>query len=198
MKETRLTLLPDGRFSPLLFALHERLTAAGRSITAHNFASMLDATMRRVIHMGFSDAHADEGTVWIADETEDALVAAYNTGPSAQKLVGQCKQPLGAGLISMVFANERPFLENDVFTNSTQSKSVDSLLNLQTHAMIAAPLYFLDGCRGVISCVQLMVAGASDCGRGFDEEDKAGVCHAAATLGQLIDHRVLRSIVGLG
>jgi hypothetical protein len=197
MKETRLTLLADERFSVLLPALGERLAIVGRSITADNFASMLDETMRRAIHVAFRDAHADEGTIWLVEEATDTLVAAYNTGLNAEKLVGHFKQPLDAGLISMVYANEQPFLENDVSRNSKQDKSLDSLLSLQTCAMIVSPFYFLEACRGVISCVQLTAAGAGYSGRGFDEEDKSAVCHAAATLGRLIDHRILRSIVGL-
>jgi hypothetical protein len=198
MRETRLTLLPDERFTQLLPALDESLASMGRSITADNFASLLDETMRRVLHMAFKQAAADEGTVWLVEESTKTLAAAYNTGPNAEKLVGRFKQPLSAGLISMVFASEQPFIENEIFKNPEQDKSLDSMLQLQTYAMIATPLYFLNACRGVISCVQLAVPGSTaPLPRGFHETDEAAVRHCAATLGSLIDYRVLRSALGL-
>jgi hypothetical protein len=198
MPETRLTLLPCNRFTVLLPALHESLASIGRSITAENFASMLDRTMQRVIRSAFEDAGASEGTIWLVEEATRTLAPAYNTGPRAEGLVGRFKQPLGAGLISMVFVSEQPFLENQVFQNSSQDKSLDSLLSVQTMAMIATPFYFLEACRGVVSCVQLKIPGASEpTSPGFDESDKARVLHAAITLGRLIDHRLLRAALGL-
>ena len=198
MPETRLTLLPSDRFSALLPALEERLDAIGRSITAENFASTLDGTMRRVIHSAFEDAGASEGTVWLLEVATQTLAPAYNTGPSPEKLVGRFKQPLSAGLISMVFASEQPFLENDVWRNSSQDKSLDSMLSVQTLAMIAVPFYFLSACRGVLSCVQLKLLGSGAAtSPGFNEMDKSRVLHAATTLGRLIDYHVLRTTLGL-
>jgi len=198
MRETRLTFLPDERFTTLLPALDESLASMGRSITADNFASLLDETMRRVLHMAFKQAAADEGTVWLVEDATKTLAAAYNTGPNAEKLVGRFKQPLSAGLISMVFASEQPFIENEIFKNPEQDKSLDSMLQLQTYAMIATPVYFLNACRGVISCVQLAVPGSTaPLPRGFHESDEAAVRHCASTLGRLIDYRVLRAALGL-
>ena len=55
----------------------------------------------------------------------------------------------------MVFASEQPFLETNVVENAGQSKLLDSLLQVQTSALMAVPLYLNKSCRGVISCVQL-------------------------------------------
>jgi hypothetical protein len=154
--------------------------------------------MRRIIGLAFEDAGASEGTVWILESATESLVPSYNTGPHADKLVGKFRQPLSAGLISMVFAAEQPFLENHVFENANHDKSVDSLLRLRTYAMIAVPLYFLGACRGIISCVQLTnLSSAPPDPKGFDEGAKARVCLAAGTLGRLIDYSVLKKTLGL-
>lgn len=198
MGESRLSILPDERFGGLVYALEDRLTSIGRSIVPENMASVLDETMRRTIGVAFEDAGASEGTVWIVEPATESLAPAYNTGPSADKLVGKIRQPLNAGLISMVFAAEQPFLENQVFKDPKQDKSIDSILGQRTVAMIAVPLYFLGACRGVISCVQLAnVSSSADDPRGFAEADKARVCLASAVLGRLIDYSLLRKTVGL-
>ena len=119
------------------------------------------------------------------------------TGTHAEQLVGRFKQPLNEGLICMVFASERPFLENEVWKNEQQSKRVDLFLGVQTCAMIAVPFYFLQACRGVVSCVQLKKRGA----RGpeppaFRPEHLASVQRATATLSRLIELRLLSRTVG--
>lgn len=195
--ESRLTFCPDERFLELRPVLDQHLAEAGETLAAENFASLLDSTMRRVIDLAFRDAHADEGTVWIADKTADSLVAAYNTGPNAETLVGRFRQPLNAGLISMVYANERPFLENKVAQNTKQDKSLDLLLKVHTSAMLAAPFYFMRACRGVVSCVQLAPAGSVAADAGFIEGDLGIVRHAAGILGSLIDFHILKALIGL-
>ena len=198
MDETRLTLLADESFAPLLPALRARLELAGQSIVPRNFSSILDEVMRQVMHKAIEGAGGTEGSVWLADQSSESLVIVYNTGPNSEKLVGRFKQPLDSGLISMVFASEQPFVENQVFRNSNQDKSLDSMLGLQTQAMIAIPFYFLEACRGVISCVQLTRTGSGRTSpSGFDAADEAIIRNAAVILGRLIDHWALRTTVGL-
>jgi hypothetical protein len=197
MEDTRLTILPDENFTDLVSALEGRLSEIGRSVTAANFASLLDETMRQVILIAVAHAGATEGTVWIADKPADALVVAYNTGPNAEKLAGNFKQSYSSGLIGMVYASEHSFLENDVFKDPQQDKSLDNLLNVRTTALIATPFYFLRACRGVISCVQLTAPGAADSTRPFTDRDSTLMHHAAILLGRLIDLAVLHASVGL-
>lgn len=198
MSPSRLTLLPDERFAPLLPSVQECLTSAANSITADNFTSMLDDAMRRAIQLAFRQAGADEGTVWLVDQTKEALVPAYNTGPNAEQFVAKFRQPLDRGLVSMVFGNEKPFTENEVPKNAQQDKTLDSKLKVQTLAMIIVPLYFLYGCRGVVSCVKLGLPGKKATeSRRFDESAQALLIHGATVLGRLLDLRVLRTTLGL-
>jgi hypothetical protein len=152
---TRLNILPDPAFVDLKAALSERLERIAGGLQPEQFGSLLDPLMRQTIETGFAEAGADEGTVWLLDQAGEYLVPAWNTGPHADRLVGKFKQPLKAGLICMVFSSEQPFLENEVWKNSRQSKLLDSMLAVETSAMIAVPFYFLRACRGVVSCVKL-------------------------------------------
>ncbi len=198
MPKSRLTLLADERFASLRPSLQERLTSAGNSITAENFDSMLDDTMRRAIQLAFGQAGADEGTVWLVDTARKNLLPAYNTGPNAEQFVAKFRQPLDRGLVSMVFSNEKPFTENEVPKNAAQDKTLDKKLNVQTLAMIIVPLYFLEACRGVISCVKLGTPGtARKDSQGFPENAQTFLVHGATTLGRLLDLHVLRITLGL-
>jgi hypothetical protein len=191
----RLNILPDPAFLDLKSVLSERLERIAAGLQPEQFASMLDPLMRQTIEHGFAEAGADEGTVWLLDQPGECLVPAWNTGPHADKLVGKFRQPLNAGLICMVFSSEQPFLENEVWKNSRQSKLLDSMLEVQTSAMIAVPFYFLRSCRGVVSCVQLNKSGAS-AGSGFRPEHLTSVQRATAVLSQLVELKLLSCTVG--
>jgi hypothetical protein len=193
----RLNILPDPAFLDLKPVLSERLARIGDSIRAEQFNSLLDPLMRQSLQKGFAEAGADEGTVWVLDEVGENLVPAYNSGPNAEKLVGKFKQPLNAGLICMVFASEQPFLENEVWKNSRQSQLLDSMLQVRTYAMIATPFYFLQGCRGVVSCVQLKTAGSAQVDPpGFRPEHLSSIERASVLVSQLIEFRLLSQTVG--
>jgi hypothetical protein len=141
---------------------------------------------------------ATEGSIWLADQAAENLTIAYNTGPNSQKLVGKFKQPLTSGLVSMVFSSEQTFIENEVFKNAFQDKTLDSALEVRTYAMIAVPFYFLDACRGVASCVQL-VSPVSEAAspKGFDGHHELAFRNAIIILGRLIEHWAIRRTIGL-
>jgi hypothetical protein len=193
---SRLNILPDPAFLDLKPVLSERLARIGATIHAQQFDALLDPLMRYTLQQGFAEAGAHEGTIWLLDDTGENLVPAYNTGPDAEQLRG-FKQPLNTGLICMVFGSEQPFLENEVCHNAKQSKLLDKLLQVQTFAMIAVPFYFLDGCRGVISCVQLKRPGSAEPDpAGFQPQHLESVQRAATVLSQLIEYRLLSCAVG--
>jgi hypothetical protein len=207
---SRLNILPDPAFQELKAALSERLERIAGSLQPEQFGSVLDPLMRQTIEQGFAEAGADEGTVWLLDQAGEFLVPAWNTGPHADQLVGKFKQPLKAGLICMVFSSEQPFLENEVWKNSRQSKLLDSMLEVQTSAMIAVPFYFLRACRGVVSCVKLNKPNSTtkegaEPGRsatdatisnGFGPEHLAHVQRTTAILSQLVELKLLSCTVG--
>ncbi len=192
-----MNIIPDPAFEELRPVLSERLARIGANIHAEQFGSLLDPLMREVLQQGFAEVGAHEGTVWILDDSGENLVPAINTGPDAGRLMTDFKQPLNAGLISMVFSSEQPFLENEVWKNAHQSKLLDALLHAQTCAMIAVPFYFLQACRGVVSCVQLKRPGSTEPGpTGFRPEHLAGIQRVSVLLSRLIELLLLSRTVG--
>jgi GAF domain len=194
---TRLKILPDPAFLELRSELLGGLARLGAGICAEEFNELLDPLMREIFRKGVAEAGAHEGTIWLVDEAEEHLVPVFNTGLRANQIVGQFKQPLKLGLISMVFASEQPFIENAVPQNPTQSKLLDSLLQVETIALIAVPFYFLDSCRGIISCVQLSQPDRSTPGLPeFRPQHLACIQQTASLLSRFIEHELLSSFVG--
>ena len=166
-------------------------------ITPWNFRSLLDTLMQEVFQHGLTATGAHEGTIWLLDPEEQNLVPAYNTGPDADRFVGTFRQPLNEGLVCMVFASEQPFVENEVYKNTRQSRQLDSLLQKQTRALIALPFYFLKGCRGVVSCVQLGTPERQQpAPRGFTHVHLADMQRTVGILSRLLEYRLLGSTVG--
>jgi hypothetical protein len=196
MEESRLTLLADETLRSILPALMARHSSVARSITPQNFGSILDGTMRQSFQNALEMAGASEGSLWLVDQASESLVIAYNSGPNSGKLVAKFKQPLRSGLISMVFFSEQPFIENKIFRNSLQDRTLDSMLKVRTYAMIAVPFYFLHQCRGVASCVQL-IPDANTQANGFRPAHEASFRNAIVTIGRLIDYWVICQTIGL-
>jgi hypothetical protein len=194
---TRLNILPDAAFLKLQTELSQRLSLIGAEIHAGQFSALADPLMREVFRSGVAEAGAHEGSIWLVDAAGEFLVPAVNTGPNAEQFVGKFRQPLTSGLICMVYASEQPFLENEVSKSPSQSKLLDSLLQVETTAMIAVPFYFLQACRGVISCVQLRQPGHEAAGSaGFRPQHLTCMQRTANVLSHLIEYQLLSSAVG--
>ena len=198
MTDSILSILPEPRLVALKPNLVSRLAEVGDSVTAQNFLSIFEEGMKASLNQAFKSMEASEGSVWLLDSAISSLTIAYNSGPQAESLTGKFHQPLGSGLISMVFANELPFLENEVFKNAKHDKTLDKLLHVTTVSMIAVPLYFLSNCRGVISAVLLGDSEAPSSRRpGFSQDDYNALKNSASTIGKLIDLWALRRTFGL-
>jgi hypothetical protein len=180
----------DEKIEALKESMGRRMEALLAHIMAAPDARLLDDLSRQTCTGAFQSAGADEGTVWIADSPRKYLIPIYNTGPTADRFVGSFRQPLGKGLISMVYATEQPFAENHVSADKRHSKLLDRRLKLITGAMIAVPFYFLKQCRGVVSCVTLG-KGTSGDNRTFSPEDMHIIRRCALVVGRLIDQRLM-------
>jgi hypothetical protein len=193
----RFTLLADERFAALSARLTERVESAARALNPDTFQAALDPLMRHVISDAFSLAGAHEGTIWLVDAAEQHLMPVYNTGADAARFVGEFRQPLSRGLISLVFKNGQTLAENAVRENRQQDRTLDQSLGVETVAMLAVPFYFAKHPRGVISCVQLQkTGGASGDARGFRPDDLQRIEQLSATLTRFIDHLLVGTTVG--
>ncbi|MBL9156220.1 MAG: GAF domain-containing protein [Verrucomicrobiales bacterium] len=157
--------------------------------------SLIDAGALGLLKDAFTQAGGCEGTVWLIDHQSRELVACYNSGEEADRLVG-FRQPVGQGIISMVFAQQQPYCENHIEASAGHDDTLDRKIAKHTTAMIAVPFYFAFGLRGVISCVQLAEAPQSR--EGFRSADVETLARAANLVERLINGTLLTSLLGLG
>jgi hypothetical protein len=199
---TRPNFLANERFLPLRSVLQDHLQRMAAAITPENFPGICNDQIWRVLGDSFRRAGADEGSVWIVDPEMKHLVISYNSGPNAETISG-FQQPLDEGIVSLVFANEQSFVETEVFRNVQHSGILDDKLGVTTYAMIVVPFYFLNECRGVISCVKLMEATVcagklvpkGSVPSGFDLNDLATIQNAVLIIRDLIDYGLLKTTV---
>lgn len=156
--------------------------------------SLIDAGALGLLKDAFTQAGGCEGTVWLIDHQSRELVACYNSGEEADRLVG-FRQPVGQGIISMVFAQQQPYCENHIEASAGHDDTLDRKIAKHTTAMIAVPFYFAFGLRGVISCVQLAEAPQSR--EGFRSADVETLARAANLVERLINGTLLTSLLGL-
>ena len=189
--------LSDDSATQLRVAVNMRLRE--EAATASDQSEVLfDRLIRSFLVDSFTQAGADEGTVWLLDQPREALVPVFNSGPKASEFVGTFRQTLRSGMISMVVATEQPICENELHLNQQQDPTLDRQLNLQTCAMVAAPFYFAGELRGVVSAVQLRKGDACLNDReGFGYEDLQAVQRSASILGLLLEHRLITSSLSM-
>ncbi|MEM1294203.1 MAG: GAF domain-containing protein [Verrucomicrobiota bacterium] len=168
-------------------SLNRKFEHAGKAAAAQCLSEAFDGVARRVLINGFNRVKADEGTLWIANLTNQNLIPIFNSGPNAADFVSNVRQPLGRGVVSMVFHSGQPFCENEVFKNATHDQTIDKAMHQVTAAMIAVPFFFANHARGVISCVKL--------GEGeFEVSDLNEIQHSAIVLERLVDCQLMESI----
>ena len=85
---------------------------------------VLDHVCISLLREAFLEVGGCEGSVWLADKDEKNLVAVYNSGEDAASLVG-FEQPVGSGIISMVFVQQQPYCENDIGTSHGHDDTLD-------------------------------------------------------------------------
>lgn len=163
--------------------------------TPEQLVTLIDSGALSLLKESFSAAGGCEGTIWLIDAKAGELVASFNSGQDSKQLVG-FRQPVGQGIISLVFAQQQPYCENHIESSTGHDDTLDRKIAKHTTAMIAVPFYFAFGLRGVVSCVQLAEAPRSR--EGFRSADVETVSRAVNLVGRLIDGSLLTSLLGLG
>ncbi|MCB1203507.1 MAG: hypothetical protein KDN18_04545 [Verrucomicrobiae bacterium] len=163
--------------------------------TPEQLVTLIDSGALSLLKESFAAAGGCEGTIWLIDAKAGELVASFNSGQDSKKLVG-FRQPVGQGIISLVFAQQQPYCENHIESSTGHDDTLDRKIAKHTTAMIAVPFYFAFGLRGVVSCVQLAEAPRSR--EGFRSADVETVARAVNHVGRLIDGSLLTSLLGLG
>ena len=181
------------------------LCSAGGEVTTHlekwidscapaDLAGLLDDTCLTLFKRVFARVGGCEGTVWFRDQKEN-LVAIYNSGDNADSLVG-FEQPIGSGIISMVYAQQQPYCENSIQASAGHDDTLDRKIAKHTSAMIAVPFYFGFGLRGVVSCVQLAEQETNQ-KQGFSSDDVAELARVTCVVERLVNEALLTAVLGL-
>lgn len=165
------------------------------SLNSGNFTEFLDPTMKNLLHRCFQNAGAHEGAVWLVDGEGKSLVISHAWGARAENVLGYA-QTLERGLVSMVLATEQPFCENKVYTNRLQARALDEKLGVLTCSMIAVPLVFARGLRGIVSCIKVKTAAEEPDPPDFPPHSLGEIQFAAHVLGKLIEFELLSVITG--
>lgn len=199
MNEEPVELMPDDELVELAGRVEERLRVTADVLHSRGVRGFLDASMREVLKTGFAEVGADEGTLWLADSDQEFLCPVYNSGPHAEEFVGKHLQPLQSGLVSMVYATEELFCEENVYQNEEQSKKLDRKLGMLTCSMIATPFYFDSRIRGVISAVKLKPVDQRDAPdpEPFGRRAARRLSLTAKILEAFFDQKLLAAVFGL-
>lgn len=186
---------------------HPELARCGADLAAHveswvaqcrprDLVGLFDPACIATLREAFARVGGCEGTLWLADESSAHLVAVYNSGDHADALVG-FEQPIGSGIVSMVYSQQQPYCENEIEGNHGHDDTLDRKIRKHTMAMIAVPFYFALGLRGVISCVQLAEDVAASPMRGFSSQDVEVLARAANVVERLVNETVWSTALGL-
>lgn len=131
-------------------------------------------------------ARAEEGCLWLVDDVAGVLRPVFHSGPSAEIFLREIRQPLNAGLVSMVFSTGNGILEESVAERPEYCPDVDRRIGKRTRSMVAVPVVFAGRCRGVLSGVVFDSSGAGDfAGDAFDR-----MSAGAAEWGAWMDSRL--------
>jgi hypothetical protein len=106
-----------------------------------------------MVREAFDAAGAEEGCLWLVDDVAGVLRPVFHSGASAGMFLREIRQPLNAGLVSMVFSTGNGILEQSVAERAEYCPEVDRRLGKRTRSMVAVPVVFAGRCRGVLSGV---------------------------------------------
>lgn len=196
MIRSRAKILRDPELARLGGDLEEHLENWIKSSTPMEIVGVFDHVCISLLREAFLEVGGCEGSVWLADKDEKNLVAVYNSGEDATSLVG-FEQPVGDGIISMVFVQQQPYCENDIERSHGHDDTLDKKIEKNTMAMIAVPFYFASGIRGVISCVQLGEFDSETKTRGFSSDDVSALSRVVNIVERLINETLQSSVLGL-
>jgi len=174
-------------------ALEKHLDTWIESSAPSQLVTLIDSNAISLLRDAFVRVGGCEGTVWLIDLKTDELVACYNSGEDSASLIG-FRQPVGQGIISMVYSQQQPYCENNIQSSDGHDDTLDRKISKHTTAMIAVPFYFGFGLRGVISCVQLEEAARSQ--EGFSSGDVETMTRVANLIERLVNESLFSSALG--
>ncbi len=127
---------------------------------ASEFHHALGGSSREILREAAVRIRADEASIWIRSDDGGEMVLTLNSGPESDSMELRVRQPINEGIISLVYRDGKPVLENALFAHRSYSPKVDISEGQSTHYIAAVPLLLDDCIIGVISAVQITTSSA--------------------------------------
>ena len=159
----------------------QRFPSGGPDLDPETRALARELMARSARSMGVPDI-----MIWLADPERKFLLATLGTGPQATRFEGAYAQPVGEGLISVVFLTGQALCRNHVAADPSHSDQLDQWLGQHTQAMVVAPLRFGDAVAGVISCAAVSPLENPQPPRAFEAADLREIEFLAACVSRVI------------
>lgn len=193
-----LPFLPDPQMAQYRASFESRLASMVGRLSPELLGGTLTPLIREQAAATFTAANATEGTIWSIAEDHAHLVPVLNTGPNAKAFIERARQPLNAGLISMVFVAGMTVAESNVYLNQKHDRTVAQLTNEATCSMIAVRFSVFGSPRGVISCVKNKDTDSLDPDPPpFDLEAVTAMERLATLIGRLIEWKLASITLGI-
>lgn len=204
---------PDSDLARLSDRLAERCESYAERALQEKPAALVEGLPARLVAQALKMIGADEGSIWLVQDSGRTLVPVWNNGPNAADFVGRFTLPSHQGLTGMAYTSGLAACESEVCFHQQQNRELDRTLGVLTWCLLAVPLRFAGGTQGVVTAVRLirlcdlpglvaMPAASADFPSGyqpppaFGMEDLAALETATAALGRLVDHRLTAWTLG--
>lgn len=138
--------------------------------------------------------------VWMAES--NTLTPVFN-GPRSDALGGRYQIPTGTGesggVLSMVYEFGQFVAEPDVAEDAGAGRELDRILGIETRSLMAAPLSFAGGKRGVVSAIRFSFPGRTHSTpiTPFSVDDTAHFECLVRVLGRLLDETLVSRALDL-
>jgi len=187
--------IPDIPFEAEAARVRQALRALARSVSPQTLKPLIDKGLAAILDTVSARTMSDEGTLWAIDREAQALVPIHHRGPDPAAFLARVSQPLGAGIISMVFAGGSSLCENDIAANPAHSQHIDQITGRETAAMIVTPIHAAGRVVAVLTGVKIRHARGAEpsC---YTLEDLSALQATARLAGELIEHRMLVDLCG--
>lgn len=194
MNANRLKFLSTPEFNQFGADVESHIESWIQSSHPSDIAGLLDDMCLAVFSRIFEMVGGSEGTLWLSNSDESKLVAVFNSGPHSDDIVG-FEQPIGSGIISMVYSQQQPYCENEISAETGHDDTLDKQIHTFTRAMLVVPFYFAFGLRGVLSCVQLKEEGLPE-PSGFQSSDVELMVRGGNNVERLLNGKILSVVLG--
>jgi hypothetical protein len=203
---------------PELSPLADQLAARREQFAVHclkeKASALIDGLPARLTDTVLKSIGANEGSLWLAVDDGQSLLPIWNNGPDAARFVGSFRLSVTEGITGFVFTSSIAACEAEVCFNQRQHRELDHHLGVLTWAMLAVPLVFSGGVRGVITAVRLIrLSDLPDIKRvpescdefpadytppaAFGLADLSAMETTAGAVGRLIEHRLTAWVLGI-